>query len=264
MREHLLKGEVGFPEMWKPVAATFEPYFRSATKIEELHNKVVNTPVQCQPAVIIGHIVKVMFNDYGAVLVLVLNGYGVQAMKIARSMFEAECNILYLKTNPVGVEDYIDFHVIDERRLYDLLGPDQQKNVDPARVARMTDEYNEVAQRFARNKKGDLRDSWCNVSIYERAKLAGVEDLYQTFYKWASSMHHADLGSVISSFDIESEDVATAPSFHWLEQALVAAHGSMVRAYSHYLEVANIGLQKEIETIRDDCMRLFGGRKLSP
>src|SRR6266849_9014235 len=112
---------VGFPEMWNPVHQKFEPFFKAAKNLESLHNRIFQIYVPGEMEQLIGHIVKVMWNDYGAVLTLVLNGYGVQAMKIARSMFEAECNVHYLKSNPHAVRDYIDFHFINQKKHYDLM-----------------------------------------------------------------------------------------------------------------------------------------------
>ncbi len=210
-----------------------------------------------ETAQIIAHIVKVMSNDYGAVLTLVLNGYGVQAMKIARSMFEAECNVHYLKSNPEAVKDYLDFNVINQKRLFDLMDTEQQNKIDPALVERMNTEYAVVAPRFVKNKKGELRDHWCEVSLYKRAVGAGLEGLYETFYNWASSMHHSDVAALVSSFDIKSQDTAVAPSFEWLDQALIAAHGSLVRSLSYYLEIANIGFEQEIDDLRAECVAVF-------
>jgi hypothetical protein len=68
-------------------------------------------------------------NDYGAVLVLVMNGYGVPAMKIVRSMFETECNIHYLKSNPDAVRDYVDFNIIERKKIYDSMRTARSKAV---------------------------------------------------------------------------------------------------------------------------------------
>jgi hypothetical protein len=247
----------GFPEMWSAVYQRFKSFFTAAKNLESLHNGVFKVPVSGEMPQVIGRIVKLMANDYGAVLTLVLNGYGVQAMKIARSMFEAECNVHYLKSNQQAVKDYIDFNIIDQKSLYDLMDPAQKSTVDPARLERMNADYAGIAQRFVRNKKGELRDSWCEVSIYKRAQSAGLGGLYETFYNWASSMHHADIASIVSSYDADADDLHMAPSLEWLDQALVAAHGSLVRSLSYYLEVANIGFENEIQQLMDECVAVF-------
>jgi hypothetical protein len=177
--------------------------------------------------------------------------------KIARSMFEAECNIHHMKTSAGALQDYIDFNVIDQKRLYGMLTSQEQSQADPAKVADMNADYARISPRFVRNRKGDIRDNWCAISLHKRAQAAGLEDLYQTFYGWTSSMHHGDLGAIVSSFNQETNDIETAPSFQWLEQALVEAHGALVRSLGYYLEIANIGFDEEIEALRKECVELF-------
>jgi alanine racemase len=48
-------------------------------------------------------------NTHGALLTLVLNGYGHDAMKVARSLFEIEINIIRLKAHPDEIEDFLVF-----------------------------------------------------------------------------------------------------------------------------------------------------------
>ena len=45
-------------------------------------------------------------NSYGALLTLVLNGYGQDAMKIARSIYETELNGFWLKNHPEDLDDF--------------------------------------------------------------------------------------------------------------------------------------------------------------
>src|SRR5713101_5827374 len=105
----------GFPEMWGPVFQKYKPFFVTVEKLVSLHNRVIRVPVEGQAQQVVGGLLHLMTNDYGAVLALVMNGYGVQAMKIVRSMFEAECNIHYLTKNPDAVKDYVDFNVIERK-----------------------------------------------------------------------------------------------------------------------------------------------------
>jgi hypothetical protein len=54
-------------------------------------------------------------NTHGAVLTLVLNGYGHDAMKLARSLFEIELNILRLKAHPKEIDDFLGYHFIQQK-----------------------------------------------------------------------------------------------------------------------------------------------------
>jgi len=55
-----------------------------------------------------------------------------------------------------------------------------------------------------------------------------------TFYAIASSMHLGDVDAVIHALDASAQEIETAPSWVWLEDALVAAHGVMVRSLSYF------------------------------
>jgi hypothetical protein len=97
-----------------------------------------------------------MTNDYGAVLVLVMNGYGVPAMKIVRSMFETECNIHCVKSNPDAARDYVDFNIIERKKIYDLMDDDQKSKLDSADTTAMLSEHNAIVPRFTK-KNGNIR-----------------------------------------------------------------------------------------------------------
>jgi len=72
-----------------------------------------------------------------------------------------------------------------------------------------------------------LRSSWCAKSIAERARDVGLTDKYRTFYSWASSMHHVDIGGVTAQVDGNDADVA--PSLKWIREALVTGHSAAIR-----------------------------------
>ena len=237
----------GFPEMWGPVFQKYKPFFATVEKLVSLHNRVIRVPVEGQAQQVVGGLLRLMTNDYGAVLALVMNGYGVQAMKIVRSMFEAECNIHYLTKNPDAVNDYVDFNVIERKNLYDLMDDKQKSRLDPADVASMLAEYDAVAPRFT--KIGKLRREWCEKTLYQRAEAVGLKELYVTIYRWMCSMHHADFSSIVYSHDASADDLHMAPSHAWLDQALVNAHGSLLRALHHYVDMINVSLESEMQEL---------------
>ncbi len=124
---------------------------------------------------------------------------------------------------------------------------EQQKQVSKESYERMMTKYTEVLPRFAMPwDKTRPRNEWCRVSIYERAKQAGLLGLYRTFYRWASSMHHADIRGL--SYQADSEMKAdVAPSWRWLEDALVSGFGSLVRCLGHFDEIAQLGFKERLE-----------------
>jgi hypothetical protein len=71
--------------------------------------------------------------------------------------------------------------------------------------------------------------------------------LHRIFYRQASSMHHADIGGLISQVDSDM-NVASAPSWAWLEDALVTGLGSLVRCLNYFDEIAQLGFKERLES----------------
>jgi hypothetical protein len=238
----------GFPEMWQPVYEKYRVFFLCADKLMPVVNEVMRAPINGMLLNISHRMVIAASNSYGALLTLVLNGYGHDAMKIARSLFEIELNILRLKAKPEEISDFVDYNFIQQKQLYDLMDETQKAQVPKEQYDELMKKYNEVLPRFAgKRDKNTLRNEWCRDSIYARATQAGPEylELYRTFYRQASSMHHLDIAGVISCSDADLyADVA--PSWALLDDALVAT-GCFIRSIGYYDEMASLGLKERLE-----------------
>jgi hypothetical protein len=209
---------------------------------------MIRTPVQGPLLQIIGRMAAAAANTHGALLTLVLNGYGHDAMKLARSLFEIELNIVRLKAHPEELEDFLGYHFVRQKQLYDVFSDEQKKRVPQERYDRMMRDYDSVLGRFATGRdKTRPRDEWCRESLYCRAKEAGPEylDLYRMFYRQASSMHHLDFGGIAAHSDANMQ-ADMAPSWACLDDALVAT-GCALRCINHYDEIANLGFKERIE-----------------
>lgn len=253
---------VGFPEFWQPVYRKYNGFFDCAHHLAPIVSDMIKTPVEGQLMHIVGRMVAAAANSYGALLTLVLNGYGQDAMKIARSLYETELNVLWLKNHPEDCEDFLEYHFIQQKQLCDQMTEEQQKAVPKERYDQMIADYIRVLPRFLKDVKKQIpRSEWCKVSLYERAKTAeqqwkeqmdtgGVKDngisLYNTFYRHASSMHHMDIAGVLASVD-EDMNTIMAPSWEHLDNALVAA-SSVLRCVSYYDEMAHLGMQERIRS----------------
>jgi hypothetical protein len=239
----------GFPEMWTPVWNKYKLFFGCAVKLAPITTEMIRTPVQGRLLQIIGRMAAAAANTHGALLTLVLNGYGHDAMKLARSLFEIELNIVRLKAHPEEIEDFLGYHFIRQKHLYDMFSDEQKKRVPQECYDRMISAYNSALGRFttARNKTRP-RNGWCSESLYKRAKEAGPQylDLYRTFYGQASSTHHLDFGGIAAQSDANML-ADMAPSWACIDDALVAT-GSALRSISHYDEIANLGFKERIES----------------
>jgi len=182
------------------------------------------------------------------------------AMKIARSIYETELNILWLRRHPEDLADFLDYNIIQQKQLYDEMSEEQQNAVPKEHHDVIMADYHRVLPRFASGRdKARPRNEWCKVSFYDRAKEAeqqwseqmaagGIKDngisLYKTFYRQASSMHHMNIAGVIAGLD-EDMNAIMAPSWEHLEDALVAAR-SVLACVSTYDEMAGLGMEKRM------------------
>jgi hypothetical protein len=98
------------------------------------------------------HIAAAAAHSHGALLTLVLNGYGNDAVKIARSIYEAELNILWLKNHPADVEDFVDYNIIQQKQYYDAMDDEQKKAISQERLDELDQEYASVLPRFTSNR----------------------------------------------------------------------------------------------------------------
>ena len=237
----------GFTEMWQPVYDKYGMFFESAAKLQPIVSEMVRQPIQGQLPLLVGHMAAAAANTYGALLTLVLNGYGHDAMKLARSLFEVELNILWLKNHPEDLTDFLDYTFIQQKQIYDIFSEEQKKQVPKERYEQMMQEYNRVLPRFATGRdRTRPRSEWCRESLFDRAKEAGLDYLYRTFYRQASSLHHLDIGGISLHLDDEM-NAHMAPSWAWLEDALIAS-GSVLRCISYFDEMAQLGFKERLES----------------
>lgn len=89
-----LKVVAGFPDFWQRAHDRFPLFFKAAGDLAPLQNEIFRKPVSEPLHKVLRHIAKIVSNSMGAVIVLVLNEYGNDAIKVARSMFSDGCGLL--------------------------------------------------------------------------------------------------------------------------------------------------------------------------
>jgi hypothetical protein len=252
----------GFPDMWQPVLSKYRLFFTCATKLGPIIDDVIRTPIAGKLNQIVGRMVAAASNGYGSVLVLVANGYGHDAMKIARSIYEIEINALWLKNHPEDIDDFVGYSAIHQKQHYDLLDEEVKSQLPKEKRDQMVAEYEEVLPRFAsRRDPTRPRNEWCKESIYVRAKEAeeywnrriaadGIQaapiSLHKTFYRQASSLHHLDFSGLVASTDADL-NAQLAPSWEHLDDALATATASILKLLDCFDEMTGMGLRERLE-----------------
>lgn len=252
MSDEPLDVVAGFREMWQPIYAKYRQFFDATIKISAVVNDIRDRDLPEHLAQVVGRMVFVAVNTYGAIQTLVLNGYGPDALKLSRSIYEAEVNIIWLKRHPEDLRDFLDYHFVKQKELYDAMDEEQQLRFSQEQREQIMADYSAVLPRFvSRKDKTRPRNEWCRESFYKRAKEAGQEPLYRAFYRPTSSMIHGDIAGLIAQLDDDSS-VDTPPSFKGLDDALVNGHGSLVRCLSYFDEIAQFGFKDRLAELHSD------------
>jgi Family of unknown function (DUF5677) len=239
---------VGFQEMWQPVHAKYQPFFECSAQLAAIVTEITKAPVGGPLLQIVGRMAASAANTNGALLLLVLNGYGHDAMRLARSLFEIEVNIAWLQLCPEDIDDFMQYRHIQQKQRYDLFTDEQKAVFAKERYDEMMAAYDAALPRFATKRDPTRpRNEWCRVSLYERARDVGKGrvDLYRTFYAQASSMHHLDF-SGLAAAAAEDQLADSAPSWNHLDTAL-SAIGCAYRCVLLYDELGNLGFKQRLE-----------------
>jgi hypothetical protein len=256
---------VGYPDFWQRVHDQFPKFFDSATvELAEIGNTAFRRPLAEPLHKIARHLTRMVLNSLNSVSILALNGCGVEAMKIARSMFETAVTLGYLHLHPEEVEDYLDYHFVIQKQRLDFMKAHVQERFQqiPANVLQETEaDYARVAPRF-QDRKGKVRGSWCRTSIRQMTTEVGKEKLYLSFYKFASSIHHGDIGGATASSasltDDNVLDVEIVPSDAWLKYALMIAHDAAICALRDYNKIVTAGIDETVERVFRSYIAAWG------
>src|SRR6266542_4202766 len=128
--------QVGFPDFWQKAHEVRPQAFKAISELMRLQQKLFLQPLSEPLHKVIRHIAKITINSMGALTTLLMNGYGNDGMKIARSMYEAAVTVRYLRNNPTRLANYLDYQYVLVKRQLDYLDsnyPDLAKNLPPDR-----------------------------------------------------------------------------------------------------------------------------------
>ena len=192
-------------------------------------------------------------------MVLAMNGFGSDAMRLARGTFEFDVNALYLARHPEEIDDFIDYRHVTWKNMidhFDQNGVAEAKRFGPEQRAENAAEYAKVVDRF-KNREGNVRRSWAKVSIFKRAIEVGLGDLYPTFYGITSQLHHGDVTGLTQQVDPETGIVIPSPDLRQVDVALNSAHRALTSLITTYNKVVPLGQDALIEKMDADYDRVW-------
>src|SRR5262249_7473814 len=151
-------------------------------------------------------------------------------------------------------------HWIKQRRLLDYMRKDDPalfNQLKQSDVDEIDTEYGKAAPKF-KNPNGRLRKDWCAKSLRERAESVGLGQFYPTFYGYASSIHHGDIGGLAAQISTGNFQTEIAPSLRGIKGALIMGHQSVIVVIDNFNDVANLGLADEIKAAGDAFQKAWG------
>lgn len=244
----------GFPDFAPKVYAKLGP----ALPLAEAHSHMANDILALMPPNLkLDHVVPYMLvrmvtTGWVELLILVVNGAGLGAMKIARGMFESAVMAEYLRQVPDEITDYIEYgHIVQFRRY-----KQSPQQVSAELAESIENEYKRTLPRFQHN--GRTRNSWNRNSISYMAEKVGRKQQYELPYSMAASIHHGNFEALTLHLagDGSVLDVESPPSLEWIELALLSGHTYLLQALNTLNDLLNLGsgdrlrsAEKEFESV---------------
>ena len=204
-----------------------EACLRASMELVKVSNELLFEPLEKPLYKTMRTIARVVTNSNGAVLTSAVHGYGNDAAKIARSMFEGTVNMKWLRKNPQRLNDYFDYYKVRlwmELEAEAAKDPGLKKRLGKERVAEMRKDHDLARPRFLDKNKKHIINSWCRLSIRQRAIDVNLGTLYPSFYAKASGMIHMDLGGLLTQAAPGKADVEVAPSEAWVGESLTMGY----------------------------------------
>ena len=235
----------------------YQPVVQECMDLVRIGNVLFRRPLTEPLHKVIRFIAKIVANSNGAVLTLNENGYGNDAMKVARSMFDGAVTSAYLRLHPDSVEDYLNYDSIRRWRFYEYMvsdSPEYLGRIPKDALEAMKQEYEQVAPGFMR-RNNKLWDSWRRgVSLHAMSKEVGLGQFYVPFYGTASGIHHMDASGMRGQMTFDAFDVEVAPSDRYVHEALAMSHNLTWRVLYDFNEEARLGMHAEMEAARKGLM----------
>ncbi|MDX2267897.1 MAG: DUF5677 domain-containing protein [Bryobacter sp.] len=189
------------------------------------------------------NIVRSVHTTAQSLLCLVANGYGIDALRLTRVMFETTVNAHFLATNPEHIQDFNDYlwiklHQFNER--VERHGHQLTSSDHTAKIAKVDQRYKEVEENFPRKER------WCKVSFAERATQLKINHLNEVIYFFGSSLIHNDMWAIQFAMN-DSKEIELGPSPKHLATALLGAGGIYASAVANYLQLTGLDFKHGFE-----------------
>jgi hypothetical protein len=238
----------GFPEFWQPAYDRFSKFYKAASGLVPLVNGVIRRPLKGRLQIVLGFMTGTVSNSFGALITLSMNGFGYDALRISRGMFEISVNAAYLQRHPDEVDDFLDYHWVNQKKRLEYMERhclEDFRRLPANTISEANTKYAKVLPRFA-DKSGKPRRSWSKKSIRARAEEVGLGEFYPTFYAHASGVHHGDFAGLAAQAIKNRLQVEIAPSFAGTKDALMMGHQCVIVVVDSINRLAELGIDDQL------------------
>jgi hypothetical protein len=161
-------------------------------------------------------------------ITLAESGYGQGAMKITRTAMETAINAEFIRQYPAEFEQYVDWYTVEKYKELSYVKtymPDVLPSIDAASIKEIESEFQKIKPSFQK-PNGELRSSWCNLNLADRAAKTGYADAYKLINPLSSVFIHATVGGLARHFDISDNEtrISIPPSLKYCKEALSGIH----------------------------------------
>lgn len=216
---------------------------------------------------------RVCVEDFFELLLCCANGNGQAAQKLLRGLYERVVTLEYLHNNPAELEDFLDFHLVSQRKLKIACEATMGKDMfSPEMAADIEQRYQEVKDKFmitACETCGTKRPNhtWSKLDFVAMANTTSLGKLIVPGYYLPLRQAHATVASMLSRMVATNDD---GISFEQTAQrkpadnALRVSHNivlNVLRVENEHFKIQ--GLKEQYDLCLQDFVDIWQGRSVS-
>jgi len=212
---------------------------------------------------------RIVADDFGELLTLSGNGYGIGAYKILRGMYERLVTAAYVAKNPSEARPFVEDDAIKKWKLWQQtieVMPDLKDSIPKQEIDSLQAEYKRVKAKRAEsicNKCGQpkTQEAWTRVDLANMAKQTDINlsALYGACYLTPTFHSHATGFGLSARFRPTERGTNSYQETSEKEarQAIMLAHNLVLRHLTLQNEYFKLGLNEEIQPRVDAFLRIW-------
>lgn len=263
--------QFGFEGEWRAFSERHGEFINRFPRLMDLVDQTFTRTIETASRIdrVVFFLGRLIVEDFMEIVLLCGNGYGVAGLKILRGMYERVVTASYLSKNPTEVDQFLDYHRVQEWKLYkraeEIYG--DKPLVSPERKEEMKRSYEEVRERFMevlcqRCGITRLQISWSKLDTASMALKAGggLDKLYFSCYLFPTLQSHATLSSLFTRMKETLEGglgFDAGAQSDLVEWTLINAHLLMLQAIETQNQHFSLGPDSPLQEVNEDFLAVW-------